>query len=308
MDRVSLMHSFVAVARVGSFSGAARTLNFSGSLVSRHVAELERQLGVRLVNRTARSVSLTGAGLRYAEFAARILDEIEEEDADISRTHDRAEGTLSVTVPTWLGSVDLADAMASFAAAHPKISVRFELGELSHRTYDFLDGGFDVALHTQDLRDSSVRLRRITTLPFVLCASRDYLERRGTPAHVDDLAEHDCVVHTDDPVWRLGPDHAPAPFRTRDAVYVSNSYLALGQAVAHGRGIALLPQWSARDDLLSGRLHALLPGLGVPERPLHAIYGPGDTVPRKVSVFLDFLTGWFRENPLPAVHVPGGRG
>ncbi|MEU6606324.1 LysR family transcriptional regulator [Streptomyces shenzhenensis] len=304
MDRMSLMHSFVAVARIGSFSGAARTLNFSGSLVSRHVAELERQLGVRLVNRTARSVSLTEPGLRYAEFAARILKEVEAEDASISQLHDRAEGALSVIAPKWIGSLDLGDAMAAFSMAHPKISVRFELGGLSHRTYDFLDSGFDVALHTRNLRDSSVRLKKITSLPFVLCASKEYIERRGAPADPDDLWEHDCIVHSNEPVWRLGHGRTCTPLKMRKAAYSSNSYLALQKAAVHGRGIALLPQRSAHDDLLSGTLRALLPELGVPERPLYAIYGPGDTVPRKVSVLLDFLTVWFKERPVPRASTP----
>ncbi|MFB7948736.1 LysR family transcriptional regulator [Kitasatospora phosalacinea] len=300
MDRMSLMQSFVTVARSGSFSGAARTLNFSGSLVSRHVAELERQLGVRLVNRTARSISLTEAGVRYAEFAARILKEIETEWASISHLHDRAEGTLSVIAPAWLGGLDLGDAMAAFAIAHPRISVRFELGGLSDRIHDFLDSGFDVALHARDLRDSSVRLKRVAALPFVLCASEDYLARHGTPDHPDDLADHGCLVHPDEPQWRLGRGSAATPFRVRNVVYTSNSYLALQKAVVHGRGIALLPRMAVQDDLLSGDLRPLLTRFGVPERPLNAVYGPGAAAPRKVTVFLEFLTAWFAAATGPA--------
>ncbi|GHH59060.1 LysR family transcriptional regulator [Kitasatospora indigofera] len=296
MDRMSLMQSFVTVARIGSFSGAAKVLNFSGSLVSRHVAELERELGVRLVNRTARSISLTEPGMRYAEFADRILKEIEAEYASISHLHDRAEGVLSVIAPKWLGSLDLGDAMAAFSIAHPRISVRFELGGLSDRTHDFLDSGFDVALHARDLRDSSVRLKKIATLPFVLCASPDYVSRHGAPAHPDDIAGHGCVVHTDEPHWRLGRGRAATQLRIRNVVYSSNSYIALRKAAACGRGVALLPQMAVNDDLLSGRLRPVLPQFGVPERPLNAIYGPGDAVPRKVSIFLEFLTTWFAES------------
>lgn len=293
MDRMSLMQSFVTVARIGSFSGAAKALNFSGSLVSRHVAELERQLGVRLINRTARSISLTETGVRYADFAARILREIETEYATISHIHDRPEGVLSVIAPEWLGSLHLGDAVAAFAGAHPRISVKFELGGLSDRIHDFLDSGFDVALRARDLRDSSVRMKKITTLPFVLCASADYLARRGAPGHPDDIAEHDCLVHTDEPLWRLGEGRAARQLRLRNVAYSSNSYLALQKAVAQGRGIALLPHMAVRDDLATGVLRPVLPRFGVPGRPLNAIYGPGDAVPRKVSVFLEFLSTWF---------------
>ncbi|MFD8276068.1 LysR family transcriptional regulator [Streptomyces flaveolus] len=303
MDRLLLMHSFVTVAQVGSFSGAAKKLGSSGSLVSRHVAELERQIGVRLVNRTARSVSLTEPGQRYADFAARILDEIEAEDAGIAQLHDRAEGTLSVICPKWIGSLDLGDAIAAFSAAHPKIQIRFELGGMSDRTYDFLDSGFDVAFHTRDLRDSSVRLKKISSLPFVLCASEEYVKKHGSLTHPNDLAAHDCLVHLNDPVWRIGHGHASTLHKIRNIAFSSNSYIALQKAAVHGRGIALLPQRPAYDDLVSGALQVLLPELAVPDRPLYAIYGPGQDTPRKVSVFLDFLAEWFSQNPIPTVRT-----
>ncbi|MEU4046467.1 LysR family transcriptional regulator [Streptomyces antibioticus] len=301
MDRLLLMHSFVTVAQVGSFSGAAKRLGSSGSLVSRHVAELERQVGVRLVNRTARSVSLTEPGQRYATFAARILDEIEAEDVGIAQLHDRAEGTLSVICPKWIGSLDLGDAIAAFSAAHPKINVRFELGGMSDRTYDFLDSGFDIAFHTRDLRDSSVRLKKISSLPFVLCASRDYIERNGALEHPNDIAHHDCLVHVNDPVWRIGRGHASTLHKIRTIAFSSNSYIALQKAAVLGRGLALLPQRPAHDHLLSGALQVLLPELEVPDRPLYAIYGPGHDTPRKISVFLDFLADWFSRNPFSAM-------
>ncbi|WP_406432477.1 LysR family transcriptional regulator [Streptomyces sp. NBC_00631] len=308
MDRILLMNSFVTVAQAGSFSQAARTLSSSGSLVSRHVAELERQVGVRLVNRTARSVSLTEAGVRYAEFATRILKEIEAEDASIACIHDRAEGSLGVVSPKWIGSLDLGDAIAAFSTAHPKISVRFELGGLSDRTYEFLDSGFDVALHTRDLRDSSVHLRKITSLPFVLCASKEYIDRHGVLSHPNDLAAHDCLVHVNEPVWRLGHGPTSTLHKIRNVAYSSNSYIALQKAAVHGRGIALLPERSAHDDLVSGNLRAVLPGRTVPERPLYAIYGPGQPTPRKITVFLDFLARWYKDNPVPGNEERGKPG
>ncbi|UUU29347.1 LysR substrate-binding domain-containing protein [Streptomyces sp. CA-210063] len=301
MDRMLLMRSFVTVAQLGSFSGAARALSSSGSLVSRHVAELERQLGVRLVNRTARSVSLTEPGLRYSEFAARILAEVEAEEALIGHLHDRAEGALSVVCPKWIGSLDVGDAIAAFAAAHPKITVRFELGGLSERTYDFLDGGFDVALHTRDLRDSRVHLKKIASLPFTLCASEEYVKRHGFLNHPGELAEHDCLVHVNEPVWRLGHGSTSSLHKIRNVAFSSNSYLALRKAAVQGRGIALLPQRSAYEDLVSGALQVQLPEVPIPDRPLYAIYGPGQTVPRKVVILLEFLTRWFKENPIPAI-------
>ncbi|MEV6350129.1 LysR family transcriptional regulator [Actinoplanes sp. NPDC051851] len=299
MDRILVMRSFVTVAKVGSFSGAAKQLGTSGSLISRHVADLEKQLGVHLVNRTARSVSLTEPGLRYSEFAQRILDEIDAEDARIAEAHDRPEGPLSIICPKWIGGLDLGDAIAAFAVAHPRIAVRFELGGMSDRTYDFLDSGFDVAFHTRDLRDSSVRLKRIASLPFVLCASDSYIAEHGLLTDPNALAEHDCLVHVNDPVWRIGHGHASTLHKIRNIAFQSNSYIALQKAAVHGRGIALLPSRSAYDDLVDGKLRVLLPELAVPSRSLYAIYGPAAQIPRKVEVFLGFLTKWFAENPLP---------
>ncbi|MFJ7241757.1 LysR family transcriptional regulator [Streptomyces olivaceus] len=303
MDHMSLMRTFATVARAGSFSGAARILNFSGSVVSRHVGELERHLGVQLVNRTARSISLTQPGMRYAEFAARILDEIEGERARISDMHERAEGELSVIAPKWLGSLDLGDALAGFSTAYPKISLHVELGGLSHRTYSFLESGFDVALQTQELRDSSVRLRRITSVPFVLCASEHYIGQNGAPTRPDELNEHACLTHSNDPIWQLGREHVGTPVKIRSAVYSSNSYVMLHKAAVAGRGIALLPERVVYDDLLAGGLRVLLPHLGVTARSLYSIYGPGDLVPRKVSELLDFLTLWFKEHPMPTLRT-----
>jgi DNA-binding transcriptional LysR family regulator len=304
MDRILVMRSFVTVAKVGSFSGAAKQLGTSGSLISRHVADLEKQLGVHLVNRTARSVSLTEPGLRYSEFAQRILDEIDSEDARIADLHDRPEGPLSIICPKWIGGLDLGDAIAAFSVAHPKIAVRFELGGMSDRTYDFLDSGFDVAFHTRDLRDSSVRLKRIASLPFVLCASDRYVAEHGLLTDPNDIGHHDCLVHVNDPVWRIGHGHSSTLHKIRNIAFQSNSYIALHKAAVHGRGIALLPSRSAYDDLVDGTLRVLLPELPVPSRSLYAIYGPAAQAPRKVEVFLAYLTKWFAENPLPVFEKP----
>ncbi len=299
MDRLLVMRSFLTVASGGSFRGAAQTLGISGSLVSRHVADLERQVGVRLVNRTARSVSLTEPGRRYQEFAQRILEEIDVQDEAMSQMHDRPEGQLSLICPKWIGTLDLGDAIAEFAVAHPKISVRFELGGMSDRVYDFLDTGFDVAFHTRNVRDSRVRLRRVAGLPFVLCASPGYVQRYGAPMHANALVEHDCLVHESDLVWRVGHGSTSTAHKMRKVAFSSNSYIALQKAAVHGRGVALLPQRAVDTHLADGTLQVLLPELGVPERSLFAIFGPDQRTPQKVRVFLDYICAWFKENPMP---------
>ncbi|WP_245665988.1 LysR family transcriptional regulator [Actinoplanes subtropicus] len=294
------MRSFVTVADKGSFAGAAKSLGTSGSLVSRHIADLERQVGARLLNRSARSISLTESGVAYRDFARRILQEIEQQDQDIAQMQDRPEGMLSIICPKWIGSLDIGDAIAAFAVAHPKITVRFELSATptSERTYDFLDSGFDVAFHTRDLRDSAVRLRRIAGLPFVVCASPGYLAQHGDLQYPNDLADHDCLVHVNDSVWRIGLGPSSTLHKIRRVAFVSNSYITLQKVAVHGRGIALLPQRAVYDNLAEGSLVRLLPDIPVPERSLYAVFGPGGRVPRKVQVVLDFLSIWFKKNPI----------
>lgn len=294
MDRLIVMKTFVTVAKSSSFSAAARELAISGSLVSRHVADLERQVGVRLVNRTARSVSLTDAGTRYAEFAQRILAEIDEEDGALSESRDRPEGTLSVICPKWIGTLDLGDAIASFVREHPKITMRFELGGMSDRNYDFLDRGYDVAFHTRDLRDSNVLVRRVSELPFALVASAEYIRRRGMPASVVELTDHDCILHPNDPVWRLGHGAETIHHKVQDPSVVANSYLVIEKLVEQGTGIALIPRRPAEARLTEGDLVEVLPQFQPPARALYAVHGPGGRTPERVRIFLDFMTVWFR--------------
>jgi DNA-binding transcriptional LysR family regulator len=305
MDRVALMRSFIGVTRAQSFSEAARSLGISGSLVSRHVAELERDLGVRLVNRTARTVSLTEAGAQYATFASRIIEEMDDEDARLRNLRDKPEGTLSVISPKWIGSLDVGDAVAAFAMRYPKIRVRLDVGGMSDRNYDFLNHGYDVAFHTRHLRDSGLMLKKVADLQFVLCASEAYLAIAGTPATMADLADYDCLMNTNDPIWHLREDGHDAHFKVTNAVYSCNSYLPLSKAAVAGRGIALLPARPLSEQLMRGDLVAVLPNCEVPDRPLYALHSPGGQTLARVRLFLDFVAGWFRDEALRSVRPVG---
>src|SRR5215831_13374637 len=294
MDQLTIMRSFVGVTKSRSFSQAARQLGISGSLVSRHVAELERALGVHLVNRTARTISLTEAGSRYAEFATRIIDEIDREEAQLRGLRDKPEGQLAIISPKWIGSNDVGDAIVAFSAKYPKIHIRFEVGGMSERSYEFLDQGFDVAFHTRHVRDCNLMLRKIADLKFSLCAAPSYLHRAGHPKQVNDLSEHDCLLNTNDPIWHVIQDGHDVHLKVADPVYSSNSYITLRKAAIAGRGIALLPIRLVSDDLADGTLVDVLPDCEVPDRPLYALYAPGGQTLTRVQLFLDFVTEWFR--------------
>jgi DNA-binding transcriptional LysR family regulator len=294
MDRLTIMRSFVGVTKSKSFSQAARTLGISGSLVSRHVAELERSLGVRLVNRTARTISLTEAGTRYAEFAARIIDEIDREDMQLRSLRDKPEGALAIISPKWIGSNDVGDAIVAFSAHYPKIHIRFEVGGMSERSYEFLDRGFDVAFHTRHVRDCNLMLRKIADLEFSLCAAPLYLHRAGKPAQVGELTDHDCLLNTNDPIWHLRQADHDVHLKVSEPVYSSNSYVTLRKAALAGRGIGLLPIRLVAEDVTAGTLVDVLPDCEIPDRPLYALYAPGSQTLTRVQLFLDFVSEWFR--------------
>lgn len=295
MDKLTIMRSFVGVTKARSFSQAARSLGISGSLVSRHVAELERAVGVRLVNRTARTISLTDAGARYAEFASKVIEDIDKEEAALRGLRDKAEGSLAIISPKWVGSNDVGDAVVAFATHYPKISIRFEVGGMSERSYEFLDQGFDIAFHTRHVRDCNLRLRKIADLPFLLCASPYYLRRAGEPEQVGALSEHDCLVNTNDPIWHLRNSGHDVHLKVASPVYSSNSYVTLRKAALAARGIGLLPVRLVSDDLADGGLIQVLPGCDAPDRPLYALHAPDGQAPARVRLFLDFVTAWFRK-------------
>jgi DNA-binding transcriptional LysR family regulator len=300
MDQLTIMRSFVGVTKSKSFSQAARSLGISGSLVSRHVAELERALGVHLVNRTARTISLTEAGARYADFAARIIDEIDREEAQLRGLRDKAEGQLAVISPKWIGSNDVGDAIVAFSAKYPKIHIRFEVGGMSDRSYEFLDQGFDVAFHTRHVRDCNLMLRKIADLQFALCAAPAYLHRAGPPLQVSEITEHDCLVNTNDPIWHLRHDGNDVHLKINEAVYSSNSYVTLRKAAIAGRGIAVLPIRLVSDDLADGSLVSVVEDCEVPDRPLYALHSPGTQTTARVRLFLDFVAEWFRKQQAQA--------
>ena len=175
------MQSFVEVIRLGSFSEAAKILGLSRALISRHVTDLEKHLGVRLLTRTTRRITLTEAGAEHFNFCQRVIKEIEEQETSLKRLQKEPAGSLKILAPKSFTTLALGDAIASFAAAYPHLNISLMLDDLSFRSYDFIERGFDVAVHTTPVRESSLVARKIATLRWLLCASPKYLEHHGEP-------------------------------------------------------------------------------------------------------------------------------
>jgi DNA-binding transcriptional LysR family regulator len=294
MDRLTVMRCLVAAGEAGSFSAAARSLGVSNSHISRQIAALESELDVRLVNRESMSVTLTPEGRHYVEFSERILRQLDEQDLALAEVHTRPEGDLAILSPKWIGSLDLAQATGAFCARHPLIKVRFDVGVggRSARMYDFIEEGYDVSFHTHELRDSSVRFRRVATLPFVLCASPEYLSQHGMPTDARSFKGHRCIMHRDEPTWHLLDADRSFHHKVLRPVFSSNTYLVMQKAAAEGLGIAMLPLASVLEDVQQGRL-AVIGTVTVPARPLYAVYPPGLQSMERLRLFLDFIAAWY---------------
>lgn len=298
MDRLTVMKSFVHVVDSESFSAAARNLQLSRALVSRHIADLEQQVGARLLNRTTRAVTLTEAGIGHYEFCRRILNELATEEESLKRLTGRPEGQLNIIAPKWIGCLDLGDAIAAFAAEHPLIKVKLDLGGVSDRTHEFLSSGFEIAFQTNYLRDSSVMVKKMASMQFVVCAAPGYLARHRRPIEPRDLVEHKCLVHANEPIWHFNLEEEQMRIKPEDVAFASNTFLVLMKAAVRGMGVAMLPLRSIRRELQSGELELLLPAYTVQDRPLYAVYAPGAHRIRKIQCFLEYMSHWYRAHDM----------
>lgn len=298
MDRFRTIESFVRVARAGSFTKAARQLGLSRALISRRIIELEARLGVRLLNRSTRSVSLTTEGRAYLSRCKQVLDDMEAAEREIAQGAQTPLGGIRVLAPKSFGVTCLSDAIIAFSKMHPQIRVSLSLGDFSFRPADFVEQGFDLAIRIADIRDSTVLARRIATLKSLLCASPDFVARAGSPQSISELRNYSCLAHLGsdehDRIWTFIGQRGGS-IRI-DGLFDSNSALALRKAALAGLGIALLPHEYVAADLAAGTLIRLLPQHEI-RRPVIALYPRSPHIPQKVRLLVSFLVQWFRHEP-----------
>lgn len=287
------MTTFARVVKYASFTAAAEDLGISRTLVSRHIADLESHLGIRLLNRTTRSVTPTQAGLNYHDLCTRVLGEIRSGEEAITAIKTEIEGEITVLCPIWIGSFGVTEATAEFCANNPGVAIKLHFAEPSANPHDFLDQGYDLCIQPNKLRDSTIKVKKIGEIDFVLVASPGYLTERGAPQEVRDLAAHDCVAKHTDPTWtfRSGERHT----RRLPTRYASNSVFSLCTAAVVGLGIAMLPDRIAARDLEAGKLVPVLPANPIETRPLYVAYAPGGDVARRVRALITYLADWFRQ-------------
>jgi len=285
LDEISV---FIEVVRKRSFVRAAEQLQVSVSAVSRAVAALEARLGVRLLQRTTRSVGLTEAGSAYFSRCETLLAELESAEAEASALGEELRGRLRVSAPSGLGMTHLVPALPEFLARHPKLTVDLDL---SNRFVDLVEERYDLAIRTGALRDSRLVARRIGSNRRRLAASHDYLRRHGAPRHPRELERHACLV------LEIGdrPDRWELQRRGETAVagvsgpLRSNNALALRDACARGLGIALLPGFALAEEFAAGRLAQVLPQWATAEQGIYAIYPGYRFIPAKVRALVDYF-------------------
>lgn len=297
MDRLLTMEAFTKVVKAGSFSAAASELGVSRAMVSRYIADLEEHVGVRLLNRTTRNVRPTEMGRSYCAFCDKILKDIDIEEQSLTRSNKAVEGTISVACPKWIGFSALPDALTAFCASNPRVNCDLSLIEVSPRSHNFLDHGYDLALLTRTIHDSRIKIEKLADITYVIAATPQYLVDHGRPEHPQDLRTHACLVQASDPIWSFEDGQETISIKMYPR-FTSNTYTVLCRAAVGGLGVAVLPYHLARPHVLAGQLELVLENFPLDDRPLYAALTPGVTPPKKVRNLITFLREWFVRHPL----------
>ncbi|RNF85231.1 LysR family transcriptional regulator [Montanilutibacter psychrotolerans] len=284
---VASMAAFVAVINAASFTGAARRLGTSKSVISRRISEMELHLGARLIDRTAARVSPTEVGAVYFVKCVRILESIEAANDFVASSNGGFRGVVRVSVPRFFCARVVAPMLAEFAGRYPDLKVEIDVDE---RESSLHDTGFDLALRIGRLPDSSMVARTISYSSMWVCASPSYLEAHGTPESPDELEQRDCLVHSSGEMqsgWCLD-SAGPRIFRVRERIR-SACYFHLLEAAKSGLGLALLPSYVASDLVASGQLKIVLAQCAPRPNPVSIVYPLSRKASQKVQALISFL-------------------
>jgi DNA-binding transcriptional LysR family regulator len=281
--------AFVRVVHEGSFTGAAKALSLPKSSISRSVAQLEQDLGVRLLHRTTRKIHLTDAGVAFHNRVSRALADIDEATSATADLQRDLRGPIRVTCPLDLGVFAVAGIVARFVRRHPEVTIEVRL---SSRVVDLIAEGFDLAVRAGPLRDQSLIARRVGDLQLGLYASSKYVAREGAPKTIEELHGRECILlrtETGTLVWQLkSADGKEATINPRGAI-ASDDISFLKKAVLAGGGIALLPHFLCYREERAKKLVRILPEYNLIGSNLHVVYPSARYVPHRVVAFRDHL-------------------
>jgi DNA-binding transcriptional LysR family regulator len=297
VDTLTSIRVFRQVVESGSFVAAAERMDLSTAMVSKHVAYVEKRLGVRLLNRNSRTLSLTEPGGVYFERCKTILDDLEATELELGSLGTSPRGTVRITCPSWFAGQRLADMLAEFRVRYPEIVVDVSFED---RLVDLVEEGYDLALRVT--RESSLApgliARPIRRVFFFMAASREYLKRHGAPKSPEELARHDFVaIGNIQSLSLTGPEGTiEVPLRV---VLRYRSMTGVVHAVAAGIGLAPMPDIHFEDPEFKGILTPVLTDYPVQGPTMYIVYVSRKYLPLKIRAFIDFLTERSARTPLP---------
>lgn len=284
------MTFFVELARLGNLSATARALDLTPPAVTKRLSSMEKRLGVRLVHRTTRRVSLTSEGETYLQHALRILAQIRDMEEDVARNRAEPRGILRVNATLGFGRTVIAPMVSRFFRRFPEVSVQLQLTD---RPIDLVEESFDVGIRFGTLPDSRLAARRILSNQRFLCAAPAYLKKHGMPGSPEELSMHHCILHRQNneapTLWKLNRGRRVESVRIRSGLASNDGDVVLGWAL-DGHGILIRSEWDAARYIESGRLQRLLPEWKLPSADLFAYYPSRQNMSAKVRAFVDFVT------------------
>jgi DNA-binding transcriptional LysR family regulator len=283
---------FVKVIERGSFSGAAREMKVPTSTVSRRVQRLEDALGVRLIQRTTRKLTLTDAGAEFFRRVSPAIDAVKEASDLVRGLSVEPCGTIRVTVPNDLGN-SLGVLLARFREAYPQVSIELIV---TNRRVDLVGEGVDLAIRAGKLTDSTLIAMRLGQTDFWMTAAPSYLEKHGTPKRLADLEKHECVLfRAMEQHWVLEGPKGETTVEVKGHL-MADDLSTIRSAVVAGAGIGLLPATAIRTAVTTGELERVLPRYAHIGAPLHLVYPSAQHLPAKVAVFRDFMIAEFAKS------------
>jgi DNA-binding transcriptional LysR family regulator len=288
MDRLDAMQLFVRVAELGSFAGAAQQLGVARSVVTRQIAGLEAHLGVKLMARSTRRLTLTSAGTAYLEKCRVILNLVEAAEIGVAEERQTPRGNIRISLPLSFGLKRLAPLLLDFSQRYPEVALDMDY---SDRRVNLIEEGIDLSIRVTRRLDAGDVARRIGTSRMLVLASPDYLSRHGQPAHPAELAHHVCLGYTNAgaaTTWQFVVDGQLENFPIRSRINANNGDV-LTEAAAQGLGIACQPDFIAGSFIAAGRVVEILVDYPGPELGIYAMLPSNRHIPHRVRVLMDFL-------------------
>lgn len=280
---------FVAVVEQGSFSSAAKVLGLSKSAVSKRITKLEADLGVRLLHRTTRCLSLTGPGEQYFNHALEVIKNAQQAIDGAVALQNQMQGTLKVSLPMSLGRLHIAPLLSEFLADYPNLQIELHL---SDAWSDVIANGYDIAVRMGPLPDSELVAQKFVSISSVLCASPEYVQSHGMPQQPNDLQKHNCLLfshHTVVHEWVFHQGDETFNINVQGNLEANNSEMLKTYAL-DGLGVTRLPRFAVLEELAEGRLLQMLPNFTMPSRDAYWLYPMKTYIPEKVRAMVEFVT------------------